>query len=90
VINPNSTSGNSKFFPQTELEDLEVVEFYVYDRWGNLVYSAQNFPLNDPSFGWDGTYKGQNVVPGVYVYYMNVAIPGLNNETVAGDVTVIY
>ena len=90
IINPNSTSGNDKFFPKTNLEDLEVIEFYIYDRWGSLIYSAKNFPLNDPSFGWDGTYKGQNVVPGVFVYYMNVAIPGLENQAVAGDVTVIY
>ena len=90
IINPNSTSGNGILFPQTNLEDLEVIEFYIYDRWGSLVYSAKNFPLNDQSFGWDGTYKGQNVVPGVYVYYMNVAIPGLENQAVAGDVTVIY
>ena len=90
IINPNSTSGNGKLFPQTNLENLEVIEFYVYDRWGELVYTAKNFPLNDPSFGWDGTFKGQNVVPGVYVYYMNVAIPGLENQAVAGDITVIY
>ena len=90
IINPNSTSGNRKLFPQTNLENLEVIEFYVYDRWGELVYTAKNFPLNDPIFGWDGTFKGQNVVPGVYVYYMNVAIPGLENQAVAGDITVIY
>ncbi len=90
IINPNSTGGNSTIFPQTNLENLEVLEFYIYDRWGELVYVARNFPLNDPSFGWDGTFKGQNVVPGVYVYYMNVAIPGLENQAIAGDVTVIY
>ncbi len=90
IINPNSSTGNSKFFPQTDLDALEVIEFYVYDRWGELVYTAKNFPVNDPSFGWDGKFKGQNVVPGVYVYYMNVAIPGLENQSLAGDITVIY
>ena len=90
IINPNSTGGNGRLFPQTNLENLEVIEFYIYDRWGELIYVARNFPLNDPSFGWDGTFKGQNVVPGVYVYYMNVAIPGLDNQAIAGDVTVIY
>ncbi|MEO1436213.1 MAG: gliding motility-associated C-terminal domain-containing protein, partial [Bacteroidota bacterium] len=39
--------------------------FRVYDRWGTLVFETSN--IND---GWDGTYKGQPLNTGVYVYYV--------------------
>jgi gliding motility-associated-like protein len=35
----------------------------VFDRWGELVFST-----NDPQAGWDGTYKGILLTPGLYSY----------------------
>jgi gliding motility-associated-like protein len=39
----------------------------VFNRWGGLV-----FETTDPNDGWDGTFSGKPVDPGVYVYYINV------------------
>jgi gliding motility-associated-like protein len=38
-------------------------EFSIYNRWGELVFKS-----NDPEFEWDGTYNGQIIQDGVYVY----------------------
>lgn len=35
----------------------------IFNRWGNKIYE-----WSDPSGGWDGTYKGKLVNPGVYFY----------------------
>ena len=35
----------------------------VFDRWGNLVFSA-----DDPEQRWDGFWRGKPVAPGVYVW----------------------
>jgi gliding motility-associated-like protein len=37
--------------------------FYVYNRWGQLVYSS-----NDPERGWDGTFAGKIQTSGTYVW----------------------
>lgn len=37
--------------------------FRIFDRWGNLVFSNKEFLK-----GWDGTYKGQKVPLGHYVW----------------------
>ena len=43
--------------------------FHVYDRWGNRVFTAENFPVNDPNVGWDGTGpNGEPAPAGAYVY----------------------
>lgn len=41
--------------------------FQVYSRWGALLYEQTNFPVNDPASGWDGSFKGQALNPGVYI-----------------------
>jgi gliding motility-associated-like protein len=42
----------------------------IYDRWGNKMFETK-----DLHQGWDGTYQGETVPPGVYVYkiqFMNL------------------
>lgn len=44
-----------------------VAEFYIiiYDRWGEKVFES-----SDPSFCWDGVYKGKQLDPAVFVYFI--------------------
>jgi gliding motility-associated-like protein len=56
----------------------------VYNRWGEKVFETTN-----PSAGWDGTYKGKKVQPGVYDYYVEATC--VNNEKFfkKGNITVL-
>lgn len=58
------------------------------------MFDAENIPPNDPSVGWDGTFKGERVVPGVFTFLaiLEMKTSGGNPAgeiTRAGDVTVI-
>jgi gliding motility-associated-like protein len=44
----------------------------IFDRWGEVVFEQNNFPVNDPLYGWNGTYKGKKPQAGVYVYQVEV------------------
>jgi gliding motility-associated-like protein len=44
----------------------------IFNRWGQVVYEEQNFPVNDPAHGWDGKFKGNKPMPGVYVYQIEI------------------
>lgn len=44
----------------------ELLEFRVYNRWGELVFDGGN----DLDAIWDGTYKGEEQPLGSYVYYI--------------------
>jgi gliding motility-associated-like protein len=37
---------------------------WIYDRWGKLLFES-----GDDQYGWDGTYRGQDVPTGLYVYH---------------------
>ena len=41
------------------------------------------------SYGWDGTFKGENVAEGVYVFVAQVANSENENRVITGDITII-
>lgn len=50
-------------------EGVFVEEFRIYDRWGELVYSEEDFMIDNNLSGWDGIFEGEECQPGVYVWY---------------------
>ncbi|MCC6410578.1 MAG: gliding motility-associated C-terminal domain-containing protein, partial [Saprospiraceae bacterium] len=71
VFQPGSLD-NSMFTVYAGTDIIEVRLMRVYDRWGELVFENRRFPPNDPSLGWDGTFRNEPMGQGVYVYYIVV------------------
>ncbi|MBK8624924.1 MAG: gliding motility-associated C-terminal domain-containing protein [Saprospiraceae bacterium] len=87
IINPGS--GSNKFFTVYGNESvINIEKMSIYDRWGNQVFIKENFKPNIPSEGWDGTFKGQDVVPGVFVFLVEYRAPS-GVKVLSGDITVI-
>ena len=63
--------------------------FSIYDRWGELVYQAENFQPNDPTFGWDGWYRGKLMDPAVFVYEAEIDIIDGRVIVKSGDITLV-
>lgn len=88
VFSPNGDAVNATFNivydENTFSGEIIIVEFQVYNRWGELLYNNEN-----PSLGWDGRYKGTVVPPDIYAYYIEVSIDGCMLPTKKGNVTVI-
>jgi gliding motility-associated-like protein len=60
---------------------------YIFDRWGETV-----FETTDIAQGWDGTYMGNNVPQGVYVYRIDYQLYDylqLLKHTLYGNVNLI-
>ncbi len=86
---PGAT-GENRIFTIYGGTGVEVVEsFVIADRWGEIVFSAQNFQPNDPDFGWDGRLQGEFLNPGVFVYFAKVRFTDGRVELYKGDVTLI-
>ncbi len=85
----NTNGGSNKYFTVYGNESvLNIEKLRVYDRWGNLVFIKTNFKPNIPQEGWDGTFGGKDVVPGVYVFIVDYMAPS-GVKVLSGDVTVI-
>jgi len=67
----------------------KVLDFRVYDRWGELLYEAKNFPVNDATTGWNGAFRGKDMDPGVYVWVLEVVYMDGTTEVYRGNTTLI-
>ncbi|MBK8557492.1 MAG: gliding motility-associated C-terminal domain-containing protein, partial [Lewinellaceae bacterium] len=61
--------------------------FQVFDRWGELMYTVDEFLPNDPNVGWDGKLRGEPLVPGVFIWYVEVEFIDGVKELYTRDVT---
>lgn len=71
TFSPNADGSNDVFYPRGV--GLARTKFLrIFNRWGEVVFEKQNFPVNDASYGWDGTFKGRKAQADVYVYQAEV------------------
>ena len=69
AFTPNADNVNDLwkiFFNSNQI--VEVSEYKVFDRDGTLLFEAQDCIGEPNKCGWNGTYNGENMLPGIYVY----------------------
>jgi len=59
---PRSSPGDNDEF-RVAYKSIVSFKGVIVNRWGNTL-----FQWSDPALGWDGTFKGKAVSPGVYFY----------------------
>lgn len=74
-------------------EGTIIKTFRVYDRWGELVFESNDFPINSSNIttdgGWDGRFEGKEMNPGVFVWYMEAEFEDGAKEVFKGQTTLI-
>lgn len=88
VFSPNFDNINDMFFIQGKGFG-RIENFYIYDRWGELLYHRQKAWINEEEAGWDGIFRGEPVMPGVYAWMAEITFLDKETEFFTGDVTVI-
>lgn len=85
AFSPNKDGKNDIFIVQGMGLCFKDFVLVVYDRWGEKV-----FETNNPNTGWDGTFKGKQLDPQVFTYYIATTLTG-SNETIEkrGNVTLM-
>ncbi len=90
IFSPNGDGVNDEFIISMHPAFLGRVEtFEIYDRWGNQVYGQNEDSSFGASSGWDGTYHGQLVQPGVFLYKTHVYYDNGRSDLIIGDVTLV-
>lgn len=90
AFSPNDDRTNDYFTLYTDPgQVLEIERLQVFDRWGELLYSREHFTGNNENEGWDGTFRGQKVLPGVYVWQARLRMSDGSSIYRNGEVTVI-
>ncbi|NND94939.1 MAG: T9SS type B sorting domain-containing protein [Flavobacteriales bacterium] len=63
---------------------IESLDLKIYDRWGELVFQTQ-----EKDKGWDGTFRGKELEPAVYVYHIDVLCIDGQESFEKGNITLI-
>lgn len=66
------------------LGELSEVDFLIYNRWGEEMFRTTN-----PFEGWDGTYRGEQLPPDVYGFYLKVLCPNGEELVQKGNITLL-
>jgi len=71
TFSPNGDGANDVLYVQGKGLS-RVKSLRIFNRWGEMVYERRDLAVNDPSSGWDGTFRGQKAAPDVYIYQLEV------------------
>ena len=80
VFSPNGDGQNDILYVRAP--GIKELTFIIYDRLGEKVFES-----NDVTKGWDGTYKGNPLNNGVFVYYISATMLDNKQIKTKGDVT---
>ncbi|MBL7828067.1 MAG: VCBS repeat-containing protein [Saprospiraceae bacterium] len=67
----------------------EVRLMRIYSRWGEHLFERRNFQPNQLELGWDGSFRGEPMNPGVFAWYVEVEMVNGRVVLFKGDVTVV-
>jgi gliding motility-associated-like protein len=89
VFSPNGDGVNDLFKVEGNTI-VSVLSLRIFDRWGGLVYERYGLNPADKD-GWDGTFNGKELNPGVYVYRAELLHDDerMTTEVIRGDITLV-
>lgn len=88
AFSPNGDGVNDQFLLQSPLP-LQIEQFQIFDRWGNQVYSRAGTFMLDETQGWDGTFRGQPLPIGSYIYFLKLINIDGTSEIKSGEINII-
>ncbi len=86
IFSPNGDGFNDLLSVFAGNEVTKINTFHVYSRWGEQVYSQDDFLPNQPLIGWDGRFRGKKMNPNVFIWVMEVVFIDGVIQTYSGDV----
>ncbi|MCB0653722.1 MAG: gliding motility-associated C-terminal domain-containing protein [Saprospiraceae bacterium] len=84
AFTPNNDGVNDVLELRCFYKDELQVEIMIYNRWGEEILRS-----TDPFFTWDGTWKGEELPPDVYGFYLKVNCPGGEELIQKGSITLL-
>jgi gliding motility-associated-like protein len=88
AFTPNGDRLNERFYIKGQ-GIQEIRSFRIFNRWGTLLFEKGGVKINDPSYGWDGTFKGIQQPEGVYSYSVELVCSNGLLVPIKGIVTLI-
>lgn len=90
VFSPGGDGVNDSFYPVVKTDSYRWIKYMrIFDRWGEMIWTNEHFEPNTPVNGWNGTFRGEKINPGVYVWILEVEWKNGVVQKLFGDVTLL-
>ena len=89
IFSPNGDGQNDRYTIFTGPDALSINKLQIFSRWGELVYEASDFKLNDADVFWDGNFRGKALNTGVFVWYIEASFIDGKDSQFTGNTTLI-
>jgi len=90
IFSPNFDGRNDQLILYTGQGITGIPSIRIFDRWGELMAEQRDlFPQSGGIIVWDGTFQNKMMMPGVYVYVIQVSFADNQVLTYRGDVTLV-
>ncbi len=84
AFTPNGDGNNDELKIYGDVNTIVYLDFAVFNRWGEKVFESMN-----ANFSWDGTYQGEALPKGVFIYTMKAVFINGYSRDYKGSLTVI-
>jgi len=88
IISPDG-DGFNDLFNIGASETVKTSQLFIYDRWGNEMYTGDVIEDRNIGTGWDGTFKNEYVESGTYAYLVQVEFINGARKVYSGEVQVL-
>ena len=89
AFSPNGDTINDIYVPVSDVKGMLVIDFVIFNRWGEKVFESENFVPRDATKGWDGTFKGEPAQQDSYVYFFTAKMPDGEVKVYKGTFTLL-
>jgi len=89
AFSPNGDGINDKFVLSPGPNTTMVHSVRIYNRWGALILDLPETLPSPSIMSWDGTFKGEEVTSGIYIYVVDVSFVDGERTIFSGDVTLV-
>jgi gliding motility-associated-like protein len=89
AFSPNDDGINDRFFIYSDNALVRINKLQVFARNGSMVYDASNLAPGAELQGWDGTFRGERLNPGVFVYLAELEFVDGRVEVFKGELVLM-
>ncbi|MFT4665072.1 MAG: gliding motility-associated-like protein [Patescibacteria group bacterium] len=88
AFSPNDDLTNDIFMIYGDSAQIKQINYlYIYNRWGESIFEQTIFDPNKKEHGWNGSFRGNMMNPGVFVYMVEIEFIDGYIGFYKGDVT---
>ncbi len=89
AFSPNGDQVNDFYELFATQQVTNIDKLMIFDRWGNLVFQAENYLPGDDIGKWNGTFKGKKLNPAVFIYSAQYTLVNGKEISKTGDLVLL-